>query len=146
MAGVLVCGLDDSEHAPEVLRVAARLGERLGLGLLLLHVAHAPTTPGVSAARAGQERLVESERARASELLERVVRAAELEGEVERRIEFGSPAERTLAVCTETGAEVVVLGSRGRGGLKRAVLGSVSHEVAGKASCVVVIVPPGVAG
>jgi nucleotide-binding universal stress UspA family protein len=111
VADALVCCVDDSEHAPEVVRVAARLGERLGLRLVLLHVARAPTAPGVSTARAGQERLVESERARATELLEEVARTAALGG-----------------------------------GLKRAVLGSVSHEVASKASCVVVIVPPGVTG
>ncbi|HEY7561875.1 MAG TPA: universal stress protein [Gaiellaceae bacterium] len=144
MAAVLVCCVDDSEHAPDVARVAARVGEALGLRLLLLHVARAPTAPGVSAARAGQERLVESEREHGSDLLDGAARAAGLTAEIERRIEFGSPAERTLAVCSETGAEVVVLGSRGRGGIKRAVLGSVSHEVASKAACVVVIVPPGV--
>jgi nucleotide-binding universal stress UspA family protein len=88
--------------------------------------------------------LVESEREHGSDLLDGAARAAGLTAEIERRIEFGSPAERTLAVCSETGAEVVVLGSRGRGGIKRAVLGSVSHEVASKAACVVVIVPPGV--
>ena len=40
---------------------------------------------------------------------------------------------------------MVVLGSRGRGSLEAALLGSVSRDVAGKAHCIVVLVPPGAA-
>lgn len=40
------------------------------------------------------------------------------------------------------GAQVLVVGRRGRGGFARTVLGSISHRVAQHAPCPVVIVPP----
>lgn len=50
----------------------------------------------------------------------------------------GSPHRRIVEVADETGASLVVMGSRGRTGLK--ALGSVSERVAHRAPCSVLIV------
>ena len=47
----------------------------------------------------------------------------------------------TVLVEQAVGAELLVIGSRGRGAAKRLLLGSVSSEVAHHASCPVTIVP-----
>ena len=146
MAGVIVCCVDSSSEARDAARVACGLATRLGFELVLLHVAPSPIQPGLSAATFGQERLAESEREDASALLDQL--ASDLGcavDKVERRVEFGDPAERVLAVCEQEHAEMVVLGSRRHGNVKAALLGSVSTDVAGKAPCIVVIVPPGAA-
>jgi nucleotide-binding universal stress UspA family protein len=96
----------------------------------------------VSAAPAGQERLVEEER-RAGEQLLGEVAANVGATTAEHRVEYGPPAARVLEVCEAEGAAFVVLGSRGRGRVKAAVLGSVSHEVAARSPCPVVVVPAG---
>lgn len=54
------------------------------------------------------------------------------------------PAGEALVAASE-GAEMLVVGSRGLGGLKELVLGSVSNECAHHATCPVVIVRPTVA-
>jgi nucleotide-binding universal stress UspA family protein len=143
--GPIVCGVDDSDEARTAARVAGALGERLGRDLLLVHVAGAVMQPGVGAAAAGRERLAESERREAEALLERIVDDAGLTASVRHRVEFGDAAGRLLAVCEEVGAEVVVVGSRGRGKVRRALLGTVSTAVAANAPCIVVVVPPGAA-
>ena len=146
MPGPVVCCVDDSAEARDAARVARSLAARLGLKLVLVHVAPPLTQPGLSAAALGHERLAESERKDAESLLDRL--AGELglaEDEVERRIAIGDPAQGILAVCQKEQAEMVVLGSRRHGSLKAALLGSVSAGVAGRAPCVVVIVPPGAA-
>jgi nucleotide-binding universal stress UspA family protein len=56
----------------------------------------------------------------------------------------GDPADRLLDTVDEEGAELLVVGSRGRGSLSSAVLGSVSRRLATDARCPVVVVPPGV--
>jgi nucleotide-binding universal stress UspA family protein len=137
----LVCCLDDSDGARHALPVAQRLAAQLGLELVLLHVEPRTEVPGVSAATAGQERLHEEELRDAEALLARYARDARLT-DARFRTAIGRPGETIVAICAEEEAEFVVLGSRGRGGLKSALLGSVSSEVAAKTPCPCVIVPP----
>jgi nucleotide-binding universal stress UspA family protein len=124
-----------------VLRIAERLAERLDLELVLLHVAPPTEAPGVSAAVSGQERLHAEELRDAQQLLDQVAQDEGLDPDVRRLAEIGTAADRILAVCREEQAELVVMGSRG-GGLKAALVGSVSSKVASNAPCPCVIVPP----
>jgi nucleotide-binding universal stress UspA family protein len=139
--GPLLCCLDDSPEARAALRVARALAERLGLPLVLLHVEPGTEAPGVSAAPGGQARLREMELSDARALLRRLADDEGLGDHVQMRTETGSAADRIVVACEETGASFVVLGSRGRGNVASAVLGSVSHAVASRAPCPVVIVP-----
>ena len=54
------------------------------------------------------------------------------------------PAERLADLADEEDAELIVVGSRGRGAFTAAFLGSVSNSLIGVARCPVVVVPPGV--
>jgi nucleotide-binding universal stress UspA family protein len=140
IGGSVVCGVDDSDGGRRAARIAARLARELGLGLLLVHVGEAPAPPGNGAAAANEH----GDGRRAQHLLAAVAVEEDL-GPVEHRIEFGVPAERLVAVAEEAGAELIVVGSRGRGALKAALLGSVSTRLIGIAPCPVLIVPPGAA-
>lgn len=55
-------------------------------------------------------------------------------------LRLGRPAEEIIAVAEEIGAGVIVVGSRGLGALRRAVLGSVSESVVRYAPCPVFVV------
>jgi nucleotide-binding universal stress UspA family protein len=140
--GRLLCCIDNPENVVGILRVARRVAEGLGLEIVLLNVQPPTEAPGVSAAPAGQERLHEAELTDARELLTRVAREHELRADVRQRAEIGPTADRILAVCAEEQPDFVVLGSRGRSGMKAAILGSVSTQVATHAPCPCVIVPP----
>jgi nucleotide-binding universal stress UspA family protein len=138
----IVCAVDQSDTTDEVVRVAQALATALGGRLVLVHVAPPTEAPGVSAAPAGQERLREEELADARAHLQDV--AVRLDaGDVEQRVELGPPADRIVAIADEENAALVVIGSRGRGDVKSALLGSVSHGVLSRATCPVVVVPPG---
>lgn len=84
----------------------------------------------------------EARRAEATDTLTRVVARLDLDGTAGTRIVEGSPGQAICALADETGAAVVVIGSRGRGGLQRAVLGSVSDHVVRHAPCPVVVTAP----
>jgi nucleotide-binding universal stress UspA family protein len=66
------------------------------------------------------------------------VLGAEGAGSVRTHVVHGNPADVLLRAAE--GAEALVVGSRGRGGFARALLGSVSRHVSQHASCPVVIV------
>jgi len=138
--GPVVCCVDGSDGSRSAAALAASLADRLGLRLILLSVVGTVTQPGVSAAPGGQDRLAAAERREAEEVLGEVAAAAGAP-QAEHRVEFGAAASRILSVCETEGASLVVLGTRGRGRVKSAVLGSVSHEVAARASCPILVVP-----
>jgi nucleotide-binding universal stress UspA family protein len=139
----LVCGVNDSEGARAAARVAARMAERLSLKLILVHVGEVRAiaeSPRVAAAAA----LDEVDGRKAQYLLADIAVAEGL-GPVERRVQYGVPSEQLARVAEQEDAEMIVVGSRGRGALKAALLGSVSSNVLASARCPVLIVPPGAA-
>lgn len=59
--------------------------------------------------------------------------------DAERRVVVGEPARAIVELAQEVGATVIVMGSRGHGGFRRAVLGSVSDHVTRHAPCPVLV-------
>ncbi|TCJ20739.1 universal stress protein [Rubrobacter taiwanensis] len=55
---------------------------------------------------------------------------------------MGRPDEKIVAVAEEIGAGLIVMGSRGLGGIRRALMGSVSDSVVRHAHCPVLIIRP----
>ncbi len=54
----------------------------------------------------------------------------------------GKPSEAICHAAAETGAELIVMGTRGRSRVQVAVLGSVSAAVITHATCPVLVIPP----
>ena len=119
--GPLVCGVDGSEPSQAALRVATRLADDLHAGLTL-----------VSACAAGSETR--------DWLTAMRVPAAD---DVERLTASGDPAEVLTQAASERNAALLIVGSRGRGLMRAAVLGSVSAAAIRLANRPVVVVPPG---
>lgn len=152
MSASIVCGVDGSADSQAALGVAARLANGLGLRLVVAHVAEPAYVPYAAAApfggMAGRYAVVEeieTQQEAAAALLEHVLDAAGLT-DAERRALVGVPAERLADLADEEDAELIVVGSRGRGAFKAAFLGSVSTSLVGVARCPVLIVPPGATG
>jgi nucleotide-binding universal stress UspA family protein len=150
MGGSIICGIDGSNDSRAAVKVAAQYADRLGSALILAHVAEPAYVPYASAypfgGMAGPMMVMEkaeSEEEAAAKLLERIAVEAGLV-DAERRVTIGHPAERLAELADEEDAELIVVGSRGRGTLKAAFLGSVAHNLVGVARCPVLIVPPGV--
>jgi nucleotide-binding universal stress UspA family protein len=85
--------------------------------------------------RAAQDRSRAAVEATVSALRERGV----LTDSIELLTIEGEPGPALCNLAQEQGAAAIVVGSRGRGGVKRAFLGSVSDYVARNAPCPVVI-------
>jgi nucleotide-binding universal stress UspA family protein len=59
---------------------------------------------------------------------------------IEYRLEYGVPEEGILKIAQEIDADVIVMGTHGRTGLKRFLMGSVAEYVVRKAPCPVLTV------
>ena len=150
MGGTIICGIDGSADSRAAVKTAAQFADRLGSTLVLAHVAEPAYVPyaaaypfGGTAGSVAVTEEAESEEDAAAELLQRVAADAGL-ADAERRVAIGHPAERLADLADEEDADLIVVGSRGRGALKAAFLGSVSYNLVGVARCPVLIVPPGV--
>ncbi len=140
----ILCGVDGSPVAQDAVRVAASLAHRFGVRLIVAHVAQIPVPAGHQAfgsTTMGGD--VGQAREAGAGLLERVAAADEVISDAEQRLLIGDPAEQLAELAEQEDAELLVVGSRGRGPFKSAFLGSVSHDVIGLAPCPVVVVPPG---
>ena len=74
-------------------------------------------------------------------LEEQVQKIKEAGGEVtQAHAKFGQPDAEIVRLAEELRAGLVVVGSRGRGGVSRALLGSVSDSVVRHAHCPVLVV------
>jgi nucleotide-binding universal stress UspA family protein len=143
----IVVGVDGSAHGRAALRFAA---EEARLRRAILVATHAwqftaPVAVGTSDVMAMPAQNLSAELAADREVAERVLEeaiedalGASPDVEIERLLVEDAPGEG-LVVAAE-GAELVVVGSRGRGSFASAVLGSVSHHVVQHAPCPVVIV------
>ena len=90
----------------------------------------------------GPVRRVDQERERLASGAQAIVRRAHDAGvRATYLIWEGDPAESIIEASIAEGADLIMLGSRPRRNLRRLILGSVSSEVARRATCEVIVVP-----
>lgn len=141
----VVAALDLSEASLHALRTARSLGLLEGAQLSILH-AFVPLAKGAMYyAGVEQDRIRDHVEGSASEAGSRL--AAVLAGvgfdAAETRVVEGPPPETIRQVCTALPADLLVIGTRGRTGLRRLLLGSVADELLRTTPCDVLAVPPG---
>ncbi len=140
MAGAIVVGVDGSAHGREALRFALAEAALRGARLDVVHSWGIPPFAAVRMIPAFgllREKLGDAARAALeAELAQAGDGAAGVE--IERYVDQGDPAG--LLVERAAGAALLVVGSRGHGGVTGAVLGSVSRACLHHAACPVAVV------
>jgi nucleotide-binding universal stress UspA family protein len=135
----IVIGVEQ-RSAERVARVGGELAAELGARAVLTHVRE-----GVPPLNSGsqRERARRRSRRRVREILGRANDALPPTVDADERLKIGGVADQLGETADDVGAALIVVGSRGRGPLASALLGSVSRALARGARCPVMIVPDG---
>lgn len=130
--GPVVVGADGSPEGDRAVRFAFAFAASHDAEVVLVHATDDALTTAVDPAqdepRDGRGSVVAECARRHPGVAHRLVVAA------------GPPADALLAASAEAG--LLVVGSRGRGAVRRAFLGSVSHALVDSAPCPVAVLPP----
>jgi nucleotide-binding universal stress UspA family protein len=154
----ILCPVDLSSFSLEALKLAVKMTRASGASLYLLHVIDNPFDElymsSIVQADPALLGLYKSEPMKRA----RIVRATEDHSEVllrqfsnewvgalpkvRYRIESGEPFEAILDTADMTRADLIVLATHGRTGIKRLIIGNVAEKVVRYAPCPVLIVTP----
>jgi len=147
--------LDGSRFSSQALSYASDIAKRYQSELVIIRVVPPATViPGSTATEIGVDPTaariaVQSARIqdrvnimRARKYLQRKLRATTKQGiEASYHIKLGEPGESIVQYSDEKNVDLIVMMTSGKGGLKRAILGSVADEVTRKAGIPVLLVP-----
>jgi nucleotide-binding universal stress UspA family protein len=142
----ILCATDLSPASEAAWDTARLLGRLLGAELTLLHVLPPPAVPleGYFPPEMYQELLQSASREAQAGLDAWLAREPGLKARA--RLVEGPIGQRILDVAREEQADLVTVGSHGRTGLGRALLGSIADRVVRTAPCPVLTVRPTAAG
>jgi universal stress protein A len=142
----LLCPVDASPCSKAALSAALELARRFGARVLVLHAYHVPAyvEPGVLVwAAVGPRPIWQLAEERASTEIDQFL--ADLSDAERARIdvhlEVGDPAVSIVQAAHRVSADLVVMGTHGRTGARRMVLGSVAERVVRLAPCPVLVIP-----
>jgi nucleotide-binding universal stress UspA family protein len=127
--------------AERVARTGGEVARALGARIVLAHVR---SDPPLFNSRGERERARHLTVRRGRAILDQAYAALPDGVEADERIELGVAVTRLRELASEADAALMVVGSRGRGPLASAILGSVSQALAQQAPCPVMIVPDAV--
>jgi nucleotide-binding universal stress UspA family protein len=141
MRGTLVCGVTDSEDAAGTVELAVELTQRLGMRLVLAHVAEgfAPIGDGVEVE---ESVTMKGNRVGAERLLGQLAEEYGVAETAQRRVAVGSPATLLGQIAAEEAADVILVGSRERGWPRRGLESRLAAQLETETPVPILIAPP----
>jgi nucleotide-binding universal stress UspA family protein len=137
----IVVPTDFSECAEKAWDLARRVAVTLGSEIVLIHVYIEPPVYGDPPAVDPAWRVYLETQKWVAEELERWAAPVREQGlTVRTGVRTGTPYQEIVAVATEEPADLVIMGTHGRGGMSRLLLGSVAERVIRFAPCPVLTV------
>ncbi len=137
----IVCGYDGSDHALKSALMAAEMAKKFGSRLMLLYVVE-PYAPPVDLPGISFVDWIEPHRKAALRLVAEAANRVSAQTGVtpETEVRVGGAANELTHLAQEQQADLIVVGSRGLGAVKRLLLGSVADRVVHQAVAPVLVV------
>ena len=132
---IILVPTDFSTASDAALPHAEALAKQKSASLLILHVEETPLAYGGGELYYG---LPEPTSERILAMLEQV-RPSDPTVAFTHRLTMGDPAGEIVRIAAEEGAEMIVLGTHGRSGMTRMLMGSVAEAIVRRAPCPVLV-------
>ena len=133
--------VDGSPPSDAAVKLAVRLAAERKAKLVFVHAIAMPL-PIHDAGGFAREQMLEEENARAKQILDAAMQAATAAGvAAQTTVVGGAVTDAVLETAQDHGSDVIVMGSHGRSGIVRAVLGSKTAEVLARATIPVLVAP-----
>jgi nucleotide-binding universal stress UspA family protein len=126
---------DFSETADHALAFGLDLAERFGASVTVVHAYEVPNFGNTSVPVASPEMIVDIERMERSGLDALAARTRRPGVEMSFSLRRGPAADEIVVVAKERGADLIVMGTHGRRGFSRWLMGSVAERVVRTAPC-----------
>jgi nucleotide-binding universal stress UspA family protein len=137
----ILVAIDLSAHSEKALECAIGLARRLGGKIHLIHSFHVPIPGPPPDATVIPREAMTASREVAARKLEAMRQRVEAEGvETVLHLRPGHPVSEIAETAKEVGADLIVMGTRGLGGLQHVLLGSVAEPMLRTAPCPVLTV------
>ncbi|MBV9332788.1 MAG: universal stress protein [Candidatus Eremiobacteraeota bacterium] len=138
----VLVAIDGSETSLRALDVAADFAQNIGAGVILCHVVNLAVVAMLSGGEAQllPGCLAECQ-AKSKAILNEAVARVGSRVEISTRSAEGEPVEQIERLDSEIRPDFIIIGSHGRSGVGRAVLGSVAEGVMRVARAPVIVVP-----
>jgi nucleotide-binding universal stress UspA family protein len=141
MRGTMICGVTDSEEGRGAVELGVELSKRLGLRLVLAHVA--PGFYPSEAVEDGAESVVmKGDRIQAERLLADLAEEYGVTETAERRSGVGDRGALLGQIAAEEAADVIVVGSRARGWRGGGLHSRLAQELRAATPVPILIAPP----
>lgn len=127
----IVFPTDFSTSSDAALEHAAGLARDMGARLLIVHVEEPPLAYGGGEMYYG---VPEPDRSAIEKMLGKV-KPHTAEVPYEHHLLIGSPADEIVRFADEQSADLIVMGTHGRSGLRRMLMGSVAEAIVRRANC-----------
>ncbi|WP_456471829.1 universal stress protein [Methanocaldococcus sp.] len=136
----IVVPTDGSEVSMEAVNHAIHIAKKLNSEIYAIYVVD--ISPFVGLPMEGSwEMITEVLREEGEEILKKVKELGEKEGvEIKTKMLDGIPAEEIVRFAKEKNADLIVMGTTGKTGLERILLGSVAERVIKTSPCPVLVV------
>ncbi len=134
----ILLAVDGSDHSLKAAKLAGDLA-RLSGGKLRVVTVYEEVPSYLGEPNLSQT--IAKRTAKAEEILDKATKEiGEIPGDCESEILSGDPAETILRVVDIYNINLIIMGTRGQGGIKSLLLGSQSHKVVSTAPCPVMLV------
>ncbi len=135
----IVLAVDGSEISKNAVKYAIELAKQSKGTVIAIHVIPPIDVMDIETFR--PEKILEGLKEEGKKILSEVDElAAKADVKVQTSIETGIPFEKISAVAETLGCDLIIMGSHGRTGIGKVLIGSVTERVISRATCPVLVV------